>query len=134
MFQKVLLILLLNICNLWNGYKITVKPELHCLPSFYWLPKLHKQPYGSRFIAASYRCTTKPLSKLLTGCLSMVLKHFRQYCNGIYCKTGVNCFWVIDNSQQVLSTLIIFLQLNIVIATIFPRCILAFPIIPLSTL
>ena len=35
----------------------------------------------------------------------MVLKHFRQYCNGIYCRTGVNCFWVIDNSQQVLSKL-----------------------------
>ena len=27
---------------------IAVKQELHCLPSFYWLPKLHKQPYGSR--------------------------------------------------------------------------------------
>ena len=44
---------------------ITVKPELQCLPSFYWLLKLHKRPYGNRFIAASYRCTTKPLSKLL---------------------------------------------------------------------
>ena len=41
---------------------IVVKPELECLPLFYWLPKLHKQPYGNRFIAASYRCTTKPLS------------------------------------------------------------------------
>ena len=35
----------------------------------------------------------------------MVSRHFRQYCNGIYCKTGVNCFWIIDNSQQVLSAL-----------------------------
>ena len=84
---------------------ITVKPELQCPPSFYWLPKLHEQPYGSRFIAASYRCTTKPLSKLLTCCLNTIMTHFRQYCNGIYCKTGVNCFWVIENSQHVLSTL-----------------------------
>ena len=81
---------------------ITVKPELQCLPSFYWLPKLHKRPYGNRFIAASYRCTTKPLSKLLTSCLNTIIT---QYCNGIYCKTGVNCFWVIDNSQQVRNTL-----------------------------
>ena len=29
--------------------------------------------------------------------------HFRQYCGGIYCRTSVNCFWVIDNSQQVLN-------------------------------
>ena len=52
-----------------TGNRITVEPELRCLPSFYWLPKLHKQPYGNRFIAASYRCTTKPLSKLLTAWL-----------------------------------------------------------------
>ena len=35
----------------------------------------------------------------------MVSRHFKQYCNGIYCKTGINCFWIIENSQQVLSTL-----------------------------
>ena len=35
----------------------------------------------------------------------MVSRHFKQYCNGIYCNTGVNCFWIIDNSQQVLSAL-----------------------------
>ena len=45
-----------------NNNHITIKPELRCLPSFYWLPKLHKQPYGNRIIAALYRCTTKPLS------------------------------------------------------------------------
>ena len=61
--------------------------------------------YMYRFIAASYRCTTKPLSRLLTSCLNTIINHFRQYCNGIYCRTGVNCFWVIENSQQVLSTL-----------------------------
>ena len=86
-----------------TNYKLYVDHDLRYLPSFYWLPKLHKQPYGTRFIAASNKCSTKPLSKLLTTC--MVSRHFRQYCNGIYCKTGVNCFWIIDNSQQVLSAL-----------------------------
>ena len=33
------------------------------------------------------------------------MNHFKQYCNGIYRKTGVNCFWVIENSQHVLSAL-----------------------------
>ena len=84
---------------------IAVKHELHCLPLFYWLPKLHKRPYGERFIAASYKCTRKPLSKILTTCLNMIIIHYRQYCNGIYARTGVNCFWVIENSQQVLNTL-----------------------------
>ena len=63
---------------------MVVQPEFKCLPLFYWL---HKNPYGARFIAAS------PLSKLL------VTNHF------ILCRTGVNCFWIIDNSEQVLLTL-----------------------------
>ena len=64
--------------------RIVVQPECECLPLFYWLPKLHKKPYGSRFIAASHRCTTKPLSKLLTSCLKLITNYFRQYCNGIF--------------------------------------------------
>ena len=64
------------------------------LPSFYWLPKLHKNPYSYRFIAASSACTTKPLSKLLTQCLKLVLKHYSQYCAGIERKTGIN--WSTD--------------------------------------
>ena len=31
-------------------------------PTFYWLPKLHKQPYKARFIATSSSCTTTSLS------------------------------------------------------------------------
>ena len=34
------------------------------LPTFYWLPKLHKQPYRSRFIGNSSSCTTTELSEL----------------------------------------------------------------------
>ena len=52
---------------------IHVETELRLLPSLYWLPKLHKTPYGTRFIAASRKCTNKPLSKLLTVCLEGML-------------------------------------------------------------
>ena len=38
------------------------------LPTLYWLPKLHKQPYKSHFIANSSACTTTELSILLTSC------------------------------------------------------------------
>ena len=89
----------------FRNHRIEIPSQCKCLPAFYWLPKLHKQPYGTRFIAASHKCTTKPLSKLLTSCLKLITKHYKQYCNGIFCKTGVNCFWIIDNSQQVLSAL-----------------------------
>ena len=34
------------------------------LPALYWLPKLHKRPYKSRFIANSSACPTTELSIL----------------------------------------------------------------------
>ena len=42
-----------------TNYKLYV--DLRYLPSFYWLPKLHKQPYGTRFIAASNKCSIQSL-------------------------------------------------------------------------
>ena len=84
---------------------IFVQEQQEHLPSFYWLPKLHKNPYGARFIAASNKCTTKQLSSLLTSCFKTILIHYKQYCSGIYKNTGVNCFWIIDNSMEVLDRL-----------------------------
>ena len=42
------------------------------LPTLYWLPKLHKRAYKSRFIANSSACTTTELSILLTYCLTAI--------------------------------------------------------------
>ena len=52
---------------------IDVPEDFIELPSFNWLPKLHKNPCGHRFIAASSTCTTKPLSRTLTHCLKLIL-------------------------------------------------------------
>ena len=37
------------------------------LPTLYWLPKLHKWPFKSRFIANSSACTTNELSIIISG-------------------------------------------------------------------
>ena len=93
-----------HVCDLkrWN---IRIPPVMEELPTLYWMPKLHKNPFGSRFIAASNKCTTKPLSTLLTTCLTALLVHFEEYCAGICRNTGINCFWVINNAQSVLHSL-----------------------------
>ena len=41
----------------------------------------------------------------LTSWLTTVTVHFQEYCEGIFKNTGVNCFWIIKNSQQVLHNL-----------------------------
>ena len=83
-------------------HDVVVPADNEKLPTFYWLPKLHKNPYSYRFIAASSACTTKPLSKLLTQCLKTL---YSQYCAGIERKTGINCFWVVKNSTDILNSL-----------------------------
>ena len=50
-----------------------VQPDCRCLPQFYWLPKIHKKPYKAS------KCQKES-------------NHFRQYCNGIFCRTGSTVF------------------------------------------
>ena len=75
----------LNFSNyqLYTGYLICTKPLI----------------VVDLYIAASNKCTTKPLSGFIDHCLSAVVTHF---INGIFRNTGINCF---NNSQQVINTL-----------------------------
>ena len=55
-------------------FAVSVNEDQGRLPTFYWLPKLHKQSYKAQFIANSSSCTTTELSKLLTSCLNIIKK------------------------------------------------------------
>ena len=54
------------------------------LPTLNWLPKLHKRPYKSRFIAYSGAYTTTELSIILTSCLTAIKNHVIKYCTTVY--------------------------------------------------
>ena len=56
-------------------FGLFVDEDYSKLPTLYWLPKLHKRPYKSRFIANSSACTTTELSILLTACLTAIKNH-----------------------------------------------------------
>ena len=75
------------------------------LPTLYWLPKLHKRPYKSRFIANSSACTITELSILLTSCLTAIKNHVIKYCTIVYERNGKNLFWSIKNSGEILNKL-----------------------------
>ena len=53
-------------------YGVKAKENQDKVPTLYWLPKFHKNPYKARIIADSSYCTTSELSKLLTSCLICV--------------------------------------------------------------
>ena len=75
------------------------------LPMLYWLPKLHKRPYKSRFIANSSVCSTTELSILLTSCLTAIKNHVIKYCKTVYKRNGTNLFWSIKYSGESLNKL-----------------------------
>ena len=68
----------------------------------YWLPKLHKNPFKFRFISASSKCTTTKISVLLTSILTTIKNFIINYCNKAYNNSGVNYFWSVKNSLDVL--------------------------------
>ena len=75
------------------------------VPTLYWLPKLHKKPFKFRFISASGKCSTTTLSKKLTTVLSTIKDFIINYCNKRCEHNGVNYFWSVKNSFEVLDKL-----------------------------
>ncbi len=68
----------------------------------YWLPKLHKNPFKSRFIANSSNCSTTTLSKHITSALTAVKDHVVKYCDATFRNSNINYFWSIKNSGEVI--------------------------------
>ena len=70
------------------------------LPYIYWIPKMHKNPYKHRFIASSSKCSTKPLSILLTKLLTHINQGLQKYCETAYSRSGINQMWILKNSKE----------------------------------
>ena len=71
---KMLEFLVDNIFVVFAGtsFGIQTTDEELDLPYIYWIPKMRKNPYKYRFIAGSSKCSTKPLSILLTKLLAHI--------------------------------------------------------------
>ena len=52
------------------------------------------------YIARSAKCSTHPLSKLLTYILSAVKTGLQSYCDTSYSRRGVNQMWILKNSKD----------------------------------
>ena len=88
-----------------NSFGVHLKKDEFDLPSLYWIPKLHKNPYKERFIAGSSKCTTKPLSVLLTKVLTVIKDFLQTYSEKVYSTSGVNQMWILKNSKELLEHL-----------------------------
>ena len=71
------------IINFSRSKNIKVPNEMKDIPLIYWIPKMHKNPIGSRFIAGSKSCSIKLLSKYLSKALKVILNHMKNYSNTV---------------------------------------------------
>ena len=60
---------------------------------------MHKDPYKNRFIASSSKCSTKPLSILLTKLLTHIKQGLQKYCETAYSRSWINQMWILINSK-----------------------------------
>ena len=74
------------------------------LPYIYWIPKMYKTPYKHRFIAGSSKCSTKPLSILLTKLLTHIKQGLQKYCETAYSRSGINQMWDPQEFKRVIRT------------------------------
>ena len=83
------------------GYKVSDRQK--CLPTMYWMPKMHKNPIGSRFIVASKICSTKKLSADVSKIFKLFFNQVRNFHDKSKFYSSYNKFWVVDNSSSILS-------------------------------
>ena len=86
-------------------FGVSVNEDQDRLPTFFLLPKLHKKPYKTQFIANTSPCTTTELSKLLASCLTTIKNHVFKYYEKVYEKSGKNLYCSIKSLCEVLNKL-----------------------------
>ena len=88
--------------NFSKTKSIKVQENMRDIPLIYWIPKMHKSPIGSRFIAGSKTCSIKPLSKHFSKALKLILNHMKLYSGTVFERASLNYFWIVDNSLEFL--------------------------------
>ena len=91
--------------NFCNKFDLQVVQDFQSLPIMYWMPKLHKNPIGSRFIIASKKCSTKPLSTVISRVFKMIFAHVESFHKKSHFYSSFKKFWVVQNSFPVLKKL-----------------------------
>ena len=85
------------------GFKINDKEKQ--LPIMYWIPKIHKNPTGARFIIASKLCSTKQLSKSVSAVFKLIYNQIENFHKKAKYLENYNKFWVLQNSNPIIDIL-----------------------------
>ena len=88
--------------NYSKEFDLNITQQDESLPIMYWIPKLHKNPIGKRFIVASKKCSTKPLTSVVSRVFKMFFAHIESFNKKSRFYSNFKKFWVVENSFPVL--------------------------------
>ena len=94
-----------NNIQICDKFKLKVEEGYETLPIMYWMPKMHKNPSGARFIVASSKCSTKPLSKNISHIFRLIFEQIQNFHLKSKFYANINCFWVVKNYFPVIQKL-----------------------------
>ena len=65
----------------------------------YWTPKMPYIPSRTRFIVSSSKCSTKPLSRVMSNTFKLTFNRIQNFHEKSKFYKNYNRFWVINNSK-----------------------------------
>ena len=83
-----------------SGFEVDEKGKQ--LPIMYWIPKMHKNPSGARFIIASKQCSTKQISKAVSNAFKLIFHQIENYHKKAKFLKNYNKFWILQNTEPIL--------------------------------
>ena len=91
--------------ELCERYGLTLQEHQKTLPIMYWTPKMHYTPSRARFIVSSAKCSTKPLSRVVSNTFKLIFNQVQNFHNKSRFYKNYNRFWVINNSKPLINKL-----------------------------
>ena len=92
-----------NRMSVLSSAGLSMKDVDYDLPLLYCIPKLHKCPYKQRYmITGAAKCSTKPLSEILTSIFTAVKTGLQKYHDSCFSRSGVNQMWILKNSKDLM--------------------------------
>ena len=90
---------------LCERYGLKIEEGQKTLPIMYWTPKMHYTPSRARFIVSSAKCSTKPISQVVSNAFKLIFKQIQNFHDQSKFYKNYNRFWVINNSKPLIERL-----------------------------
>ncbi len=90
---------------LCERYGLKLEEAQKTLPIMYWTPKMHYTPSRARFIVSSAKCSTKPISRVVSKAFKLIFNQIQNFHDKSKFYKNYNRFWVINNSKPLIEKL-----------------------------